>query len=178
MSVMRASMMLALGFLAACTVEEPGKSVAGPAQSAAATQASPSPRELFDDVEACEVLDRAVVGQGFPPGTFSGIGSDNGCRTQVTGTALGLTLDDRQGIDALAAADPGKSFSGHVGERRAVQVKDSVGDGGACEIGIEVAPQARAVVMVVLGSNRPTDEACSKAKEIATAIEPVLPMGE
>ncbi|MBN6037627.1 DUF3558 family protein [Amycolatopsis sp. 195334CR] len=170
--------MLALAFLAACTVEGPGNSVTVPAEPPAAesTGSSPSPRDIFAGVQVCEVLDGAVAGQGFPPGKFSDIGSDNGCRVEKTGISLGMSLDDKQGIDDFKV-DPSKRFSGEVNGRRAFQVKEPLGEVGDCQVAVDMGANARFIITVALGSNRPTDEACAQATKTAQVVEPELPKG-
>ncbi|AXB47582.1 hypothetical protein A4R43_38225 [Amycolatopsis albispora] len=95
---------------------------------------------------------------------------------EKTGIALDMSLDDEQSIDDLQV-DPAKKFSGKVNGRRAFQVKDSVGDGGTCEVAVDMGAKARFIITVALGSNRPTDEACAEATKVAQAVEPELPKG-
>ncbi|MFI6031837.1 hypothetical protein [Amycolatopsis magusensis] len=176
-SVVRVSaLVLALIFSAsACTDRVSGVSQEhSPPSSEESVASIPPSEDVFSGIRACDLLDQAVRGQGFPPGTFSDLSTDNGCKAAKPGVVVGLALDDVQGIDELKADSP-RRYDGDVNGRRSVQVKDTVGDGGACEVGMEVAEEARAVVGVVLGSNRPTDEACVHAGEIALAVEPALP---
>ncbi|MGC7095516.1 DUF3558 family protein [Amycolatopsis lurida] len=168
-------------FAVSCTGKEGGRAEPSPAgqshpDSSSAPPSSSDSRGIFGDAKACEVLDPASAEQGFPAGEFSDIGGENGCRASKFGASVSLFLSDIQSIDELKGS-PEKRFDGKVNGRRALRVEDVMGDGGACQIGVEVAAKARAVVTVTLGSNRPTAEACDLGLSIATAVEPRLPKG-
>ncbi|MBP2181270.1 hypothetical protein [Amycolatopsis magusensis] len=164
-----------------CAGEEPGRPTPDPAtQSGELSPVPPtggeSSRGIFGDTKACELLDPVLPAQGFPAGEPTDIGGDNGCTASKSGASTTFYLDDQQSIDDLKGS-PEKKFTGDLNGRRLLRVEDVRGDGGGCQIGIEVAAKARAVVTIVLGSNRPTAEACELAATMGTEIEPKLPRG-
>jgi hypothetical protein len=164
--------------LSACFNESGGTpipSTSSPGISVPATSSGPS-ANIFGDLQACDVLDEALRGQGFAPAVVDKAGGDNGCDTSKPafgGASLNLHPD--LGIDDLNA-DPSKQYPGKINGRRSIQARDVVGSEGGCSIAMEVTNTSRAFLVVVLATGT-TNEACAFATEVAKKVEPQLPKG-
>ncbi|MGA6166111.1 DUF3558 family protein [Amycolatopsis magusensis] len=169
-----ASVASVLLLLSACSPEQQGRpQVVQNPTVGSSSEAIPSPQGL-GEMNACSVLDKALADKEFPAGEDSDIGSNNGCRSVKVGITTSLDLDDQQGVDDVRA-DPSKIYEGKIHGRRILQVKEGDGDEGMCQVLLEVASKARAMVTVTVGSKGNTDQACDDAFSIAQAVEPQLP---
>lgn len=135
------------------------------------TQANP-----FTGFKACELLDKAMAGMGFPPSEVSIAGSNNGCQTskpQVATYALYLQPSYPLG---KFGDNPSKLHDGQINGRNAVLRRENGGSDGACDIAMAVPPADTAIVG--LQYNGSTDKACDLVKQLAKKIEPMLPGGK
>jgi hypothetical protein len=141
----------------------------GPAESNSPSQ------EVFGELKACEVLDKALDSQGFPPAVVDQAGGDNGCDTSKPRVAsVALSLQPDLGIQDTNA-DPTKIYEGKVNGRPAVQIREPLGSTGGCGIMIKVTENSRAHVTAAY--NGTTDKACQFITEVAEKVEPQLPKG-
>lgn len=168
-----------LVLLASCTDLRPGTpspvvESTGTASATPPSGTSDSSIGAFGELKACDVLNRALNGQDFPPGEPSTIGSGNGCQSPKSGLFVALDLDDKQGIEDLRAPDS-KKFDAKVNGRVAIQLKDAMNVGNGCQLAMKVATKARAMVTVSTGGAKTVDETCEIAGTIAVAVEPQLP---
>ncbi|UJW32818.1 DUF3558 family protein [Saccharothrix sp. AJ9571] len=160
---------------AGCTPNEEGRPQ--PVRTLDASPSSVSPGGSpagFGDLKSCDLLDKALEGQGYPASEADNVGSSNGCSTNKFGSAMSLNLDDKQGVDDLAA-DPSKAYDGKINGRRIRQVKEIDGSEATCLVLLEVSAKARAMVSVTLGTQGSTNQACDDAFSVAQAVEPQLP---
>jgi hypothetical protein len=168
---------ISISILSACNNTNTGNPIpaASDASSSPTTSDSTS-TNIFADLKACDVLDKALEGQDFEKGAVSTIGGDNGCdanKTPYGGVALNLQPD--QGIDKINA-DPSKIHDGTLNNRRIAQIKNGIRAKGDCAIMIEVTKTSRASMVATLTTGT-TDEACTFIYSIAEKIEPQLPKG-
>lgn len=158
----------------------PTRGTAQPVSSSGVSTAPTKPSDasitVFGNLTACEVLDKALEGQGFPPGMADNKGGDNGCRTNKAqfGTAS-VDLQPDQGIDQLRG-DPTQIRSILINDRRAAEDRGVIGVSGGCAIAIEVTKTSRALVVAVLSTGT-KDESCAFVTDVAKKIEPQLPKG-
>ncbi|HEV7975541.1 DUF3558 domain-containing protein [Amycolatopsis sp.] len=163
---------------AGCTNERGGVAMPSDSASSSATSTTPgsAPADVFGSLKACNVLDKALEGQGFPAAVIDRAGGDNGCDTLKSGFGtMSLDLHPNLGIDDLNAAKS-KQFPGEVNDRRSIQVRDGIGSRGNCDIALEVTKTSRAIVGVTLTTGT-TEEACAFVYSIAKKVEPQLPKG-
>jgi hypothetical protein len=131
---------------------------------------------MFGELQACDVLDKALEGHGFSAAVVDKAGSDNGCDADKYKFAtVSLDLHPDLGIDDLNA-DPSKLHTGTVNGRRSLQIREGIGAEGDCDIAMEVTENSRAMTGVSLSTGT-TDEACQFATEVAEKVEPQLPKG-
>jgi hypothetical protein len=131
---------------------------------------------VFGDLEACNVLDKALDGQGFEAAVVDKAGGDNGCDAEKYMFAtVSLDLQPNIGIDELNA-DPSNLYEGQVNGRSSMQIREGLGSEGNCDIALEVAEDSRAMTGVSLATGS-TDEACDFILEVAKKVEPQLPKG-
>lgn len=122
----------------------------------------------------CKTLDQALAGQGFPLSTPSTADLEHACDTQKAGVGVfSLGLQDGQAYDT-SVADPAKASPGSVRDRRAILEREPTQQTGVCAVSIEVKPKSRATI-AVSSSRGTTDEACTKARALASAVELLLP---
>ncbi|MEC3978581.1 DUF3558 family protein [Amycolatopsis sp. H20-H5] len=159
--------------LTACSSAVGGS--ATPATTPPPTSASPtSPTDPFLNSNPCTILDQALAGEGYPTAVPSSADPKHACSfNKPTYGTVGLLLQAGQTIDE-GIPDPSKARTGHVKDRRAIQVRENVGAKGDCMNKIEVKPNSRAIVVVTLVS-RDTDEACTYANQASAKIEMFLP---
>jgi hypothetical protein len=143
--------------------------------SSGPTASSSTTEGVFGNLDACEVLDKALNGQSFPSAVVDKAGGDNGCDTSKSRVAsVALSLQPDLGIQDTNA-DPAKIHVGKINNRPAVQIREPLGSTGGCGIMIEVTGNSRAHVTAAF--NGTTDEACAFATEVAKKVEPQLPKG-
>ncbi|WP_432848145.1 hypothetical protein ACQPXB_45270 [Amycolatopsis sp. CA-161197] len=123
-------------------------------------------------LSACKLLDQALAGQGYPPATQSVADPEHACGTQKQDD-IGLDLQDGQSYDANLS-NPSKAQTGNVRDRRAILELEPTGQTGICAVRIEVKPKSRALVSASLAPGT-TDAACTRAEDVAEAIELLLP---
>ncbi|MBN6037194.1 DUF3558 family protein [Amycolatopsis sp. 195334CR] len=166
----------ALVLVGACTPTETGNATPTANQDPPSGAPTPSGEaDVFADVEECQILDKALVNEGFPPARKETAGGERGCITDKPryGT-VGIVLDDQQGIDDVKS-DPSKLFGGDVNGRRSLLDKESLpSTSGDCTVYLEVAAKARVMVNTAL-SRGTTDEACEFISRVSVAVEPQLP---
>lgn len=140
------------------------------------TESVVPPANVFGQLDACDVLEQALEGEEFPPGSLEQAGGDNGCdTTKAQFGTVGVTFQPNLAIDDLNA-DPSQTYPGKINNRRAMQVRNAIRSEGDCMIAIEVTETSRALVVSTLSTGT-TDEACAFATEVAEKIEPQLPKG-
>jgi uncharacterized protein DUF3558 len=165
-----------LALAAGCTDKNGG--TASPTENSTTPPASSSTAttNVFGDMKSCDVLDKAVEGQGFSPGSVDKVGGDNGCVTTKSqfGT-IGVHLQPGQSIDNTNS-DPSKVHDGTVNGRKSVEIQNGVSSRGDCAIMIEVTKTSRAFVIAALSTGT-TDEACAFVYDVAKKVEPQLPKG-
>ncbi|WP_370947789.1 DUF3558 family protein [Amycolatopsis sp. cg5] len=163
--------------LTACSTQTPG--TADPVATNSPSPSSSQVSNVFGDLKACELLDKAMASssnQGFSPSTPEKAGGSNSCETEKSGYGeIGLSLHTGLGIKDLKE-DPAKVHDGDVNGRPAVQIRDGIGAKGNCEIGMAVGEKNRAYMAAVLNTGS-TDEACDFAMSVAKKVEPFLPKG-
>ncbi|PKV92007.1 hypothetical protein ATK30_2795 [Amycolatopsis echigonensis] len=71
--------------------------------------------------------------------------------------------------------NPHSAHEGNIDGRKLIEQRDLLGSPGGCQIGMEVGPNARALVIVLIGDD--TAAACKKAEDVATALDKLLPRG-
>jgi hypothetical protein len=163
--------------LSGCSDESGGTPLPVPTNSiSSGPKGSSSTSEgVFGDLDACEVLDKALNGQSFPPAIVDKAGGDNGCDTSKPRVAsVALSLQPDLGIQETNA-DPAKIHVGKINNRPAVQVREPLGSTGGCGIMIEVTENSRAHVTAAF--NGTTEEACQFITDVAKKVEPQLPKG-
>jgi hypothetical protein len=128
-------------------------------------------------MKPCATLDQALSGQGYPASAPTTADAARTCSTKKEvgedAITVGLSLHAGQTINENIA-DPSKATTGTVNDRAAVQERDPIGAKGQCNIGMEVKPKSRVLVVVTLRIGT-TDQACSDVNDIATKVEPLLP---
>lgn len=174
-----ALILVTLVMVSACTDTQTG---AGSATSPPATtpsssssaQTSTPPGDVFANLKACDVLNKAIQGQGFAAGVLNKIGGDNGCQADkhLFGS-IALSLQPDQGIDQINGGQ-GTRYSAKVNGRQAIETKEGNGVAGDCDMAIEVTKTSRALAIASLDT---TAEACAFVEDIAAKIEPQLPKG-
>ncbi|QYN23374.1 hypothetical protein [Amycolatopsis sp. DSM 110486] len=145
-------------------------SPSGSASSSAPSTQSDTP---LAGMSPCKTLDQALAGQGYPASTPSIADPEHGCSTDKTQDNLGLVLQDGQSYDTNLS-NPSMAQPGHVRTRRAILELEPTRQAGLCAVRIEVKPNSRALVSAALTSGN-TDEACTRARNVAEAVELLLP---
>ena len=161
-----------------CTTERGGVAMPSKSgsQSTPLTTPASAASDVFGALKACNILDKALEGQGFPAAAINKAGGDNGCQTSKAGYgAVSLDLHPDLGIDDLNA-DKIKQFPGEVNGRRSIQIRDGVGSRGNCDIALQVTKTSRAITGTTLTTGT-TDEACAFIYDVAKKVEPQLPAG-
>lgn len=69
--------------------------------------------------------------------------------------------------------NPNSVHEGNVDGRKLIEQRDLLGSPGGCQVGMEVGPNARALVIGLIGDD--TAAACKKAEDVATALDKLLP---
>ncbi|MET7995166.1 hypothetical protein ABZU76_30140 [Amycolatopsis sp. NPDC005232] len=147
---------------------------AGPAASASSSAPTSQSDTPLAGMSSCKTLDQALTGQGFPPSTPSIADPEHACDTQKEGFGVfSLGLQDGEAYDT-SIANPAKASAGSVRARRAILEREPTQQTGVCAVSIEVKPESRATI-AVSSSRGTTDEACTKARTLASAVELLLP---
>jgi hypothetical protein len=140
------------------------------------TKPTVSSQRVFGNLSACDILDKALEGQGFKPAVVDKAGGENGCDTNKPQFgSVGLSLQPGLGIDDLNA-DPSKIHEGEINDRPAMQIRNPIRSEGDCGVAIEVKQDSRALLAIALSTGT-TNEACAFATEVAKKVEPQLPKG-
>lgn len=165
---------LAGAVLASTACTNPTTRNAGQASASTPTPApSASRRDVFGEMNACQVLDDLLAGQGFEPG-------ENKTRRNECGTlkpdygGYAIALDPVQGLAEFVVTDPG-AVSTKINGRNAMQAPTGIY--GGCAIAIEVSAHARALVVATMSYSENQPMACPAARELAVKLEPLLPKG-
>ncbi|MDV6011263.1 hypothetical protein [Haloechinothrix sp. LS1_15] len=129
-------------------------------------------------LDACQVLDAAVEGEGFEPGEPPDIRGDHACHVSKP-REIDVPLGFQEGPFDVLQGDPDKMFEGEVNGREAILIRESLegGGGGQCDISMKVGESERALVLVTK-IDRDTDGACEDVERIAEQVEPQLPGSE
>ncbi|GAB3570293.1 hypothetical protein GCM10027445_23550 [Amycolatopsis endophytica] len=146
----------------ACT-----STVAGTASPVVTSSAA---SDVFAGLNACQVLDRLVAGEGFDPGVNKSRRNECGATKPEFGT-YGLALDPVQGLREFAETSE-DVVTTSVNGRNALQASIPL---GGCAIAIEVGEHARAMVQVSLSTTPRDPQACVDAQAFAEKLEPLLP---
>ncbi|MFD2466726.1 DUF3558 family protein [Amycolatopsis silviterrae] len=173
------SVTLALVNAAACGNSINGTGTATTSASAPANPASSSPNP-FATLDQCQLVDQILSGQGFPPARPSIADANRSCRTKRTSVnaakdpaaEVGIALQDGQKYTDNVL-DPHSAHNGNINGRKLIEQRDLLGSPGGCQIGMEVGPDSRALVIVLIGDD--TAAACEKAEDVATALDKLLP---
>lgn len=165
-----------LALLAGCTEKNGGTASPTSDNTTPPSSSSTAPTNIFGAMKSCDVLDKAVEGQGFAPGSVDKVGGNNGCVTTKSqfGT-IGVHLQPDQGIDNTNS-DPSKVHDGTVNGRKSAEIRNGVSSKGDCAIMIEVTKTSRAFVIAALSTGT-TEEACAFVYDVAKKVEPQLPKG-
>lgn len=129
----------------------------------------------FEGIDRCEVLNKAIEGEGFPLGKVSTVVRERGCDVDKRRYAsLGLVLGNRAPYDEVQA-DPSEIFDGKINGRLAVLIKNRHVERD-CAISMQVTEDSYAYLVVALfeGTRK---EACDLATRVMQKIEPQLPKG-
>jgi hypothetical protein len=164
--------------LAACSGQSDGTALptSPSSENSKLPNSSSHQGNVFGGLKACDVLDKALEGQGFEAAVVDKAGGDNGCDTKKARFgSVGLNLHHNQSIDDFNA-DPSKIHDGKVNNRSAVQIRELLGSSGDCAVAFEVTETSRAFIAASLSTGT-TDEACEFATEVAKKVEPQLPKG-
>lgn len=136
--------------------------------SSAATSASAA--NVFGRMDACQVLDQLLSGQGFDPGKR--YSKRNECHAQKFDFAVySMALDPVQGLDEYKTQNPTATPT-TVNGRNAMQVTPGE---GMCEFALEVSQHARALATVTMAQAQQSAQACPLAQQYAERLEPLLP---
>lgn len=155
--------------VAGCSSTTPGN--ASPSTASTSTSATgTTSTDPFGALQACQVLNQLVAGQGFDPG------SNKTAHNQCTASkpdfgAYGVFLDPVQGLGEYSAENPG-SVSAQINGRKALRVEP---DRGMCEFALEVGQHARALTTATMANPKDNAQACPSAKQLAEKLEPLLP---
>ncbi|WP_275291697.1 DUF3558 family protein [Amycolatopsis sp. La24] len=173
---------LALVGAAACS--NPVDGAATPTTSAPAAASSPASisGNPFASLDQCQLLDQILAGQGFPPAQPSVADSNRSCRSAkksqnaATDPAaeVGIALQNGQKYTDNIQ-NPSSAHNGNIDGRKLIEQRDLLGSPGGCQVGMEVGPNARALVIVLISDD--TQAACKKAEDVATALDKRLPRG-
>lgn len=170
----RAAAALAIGMLIAmsgCTDKRAG--IALPTTS---TPSSTTTVDPFNGLKACDVLDKALEGQGFPPAVVDVAGGDNDCKSdKAQYGGLSLALQPDQGIDHFNT-DPSKIHDGTIHDRRIAEIRNGIRPAGDCAIALEVTKTSRVFITSALSVGT-TEETCKFVEGVAEKVEPQLPRG-
>ena len=139
---------------------------ASPASGASPTASA----DVFAGINACQVLDQLVAGDGFDPGENKSRRNECGA-TKPGVSTYGLALDPVQGLREFSETNDAVE-STSVNGRDALQADMPV---GGCAIAIEVGEHARAMVQVSLATGPDDPRACVDARAFAERLEPLLP---
>ena len=167
--------------LTACSQSNSGTPT--PAQGAtettttSTTTSSTASASPITDIDPCDLLtpdERSQLG-GLDEGKREDLGGI-GCTWGASGShRTSVTLSDKLGIQDLQ--DPGgTSVEITVNGRKARKIPGNkqAGTTGMCELGLEIGPHARALIISGTVSGT-TEEACQIADQTAQLIEPKLP---
>ncbi len=144
--------------------------VPGSASPADAVPSTTTSANVFGTMNACQVLDQLLAGQGFDPG------QNKSARNQCTASKLefgtyGLTFDQSQNLADFAASNPGATQTA-VNGRNAMQALPTP---GMCVYALEVGQNARATAGVNMAYPKDNAKACPNAKQLAERLEALLP---
>ncbi|GAA3538700.1 hypothetical protein GCM10022222_22860 [Amycolatopsis ultiminotia] len=95
---------------------------------------------------------------------------DNSSTAPQTSVTLSLQKNQKY-TDNIA--NPKTARSGDINGRPSIEQRDLLGVPGGCQVGMGVDATARALVLVIVGTD--TEAACKKAEEVAISLEPELP---
>lgn len=129
----------------------------------------------LDDMDSCDILDKAIQGKDFPPGKRDDVGSDNSCQTvkpQMASYSLTIFTDASLQDWPL---DTHNSHEGSINDRYAIQEEKK--DPPGCAVAIEVSENSFVDVMVTRTTGD-TDKSCDLVTDLAEKVEPMLPGGE
>lgn len=148
-----------------------------PQPASSSSVATSAVSSVFGTLKACDLVDKAMDGQGFSPSKPERAGGSNSCSSEKSGYGqAGLTLNEGVGIKDFPNLDPAKIFDGEVNGRPAAKITDGVRDHGDCMVAMAVGDKNRVFVNVALNTGS-TDEACDFAMAVAKKVEPSLPKG-
>ncbi|WP_409466850.1 DUF3558 family protein [Amycolatopsis sp. GA6-003] len=166
--------------VAACST--PVNGAATPTASAPASASGPasSSGNPFASLNQCQLVDQVLAGQGFPPAQPSVADSKRSCRSKKTfenaakdpAIEVGIALQNGQKYTENIQ-NPNTAHEGNIDGRKLIEQRDLLASPGGCQIGMEVGPNARALVVVLIGNDTPA--ACKKAEDVATALDKLLP---
>lgn len=155
--------------VAGCSSTTPGSASPSTASTSASATGTTS-TDPFGALQACQVLNQLVAGEGFDPG--SNKSSRNQCITsKLNFGAYGVVLDPVQGLSEYSIQNPG-AISTQINGRKAFQAEP---DRGMCEFALEVGQHARAQATATMANSKDNAQACPSAKQLAEKLEPLLP---
>ncbi|GHF09657.1 hypothetical protein GCM10017786_49000 [Amycolatopsis deserti] len=151
---------------AACTNTVNG--LEAPASSVPTTRST----DVFNGLDACQLLDQLNTGQGFNHGENKS--ARNQCVALKSGFATyALALDSVQGLSEFATTNTGVVETS-INGRDAMQANTSA---SGCAIAIGVGEHARALVIATMVRFEDNQQACPNARSLAERVEPLLPKG-
>ncbi|TVT31543.1 DUF3558 domain-containing protein [Amycolatopsis rhizosphaerae] len=150
----------------------PLTSIAGPSTSGPDTSSTSA--NVLANLNACQVLDQVLAGQGFNPGENKSRRNECGALKPGYGD-FDLSLDPVQGLAEFTRTDL-DAIKIDINGRNAMQATEELG--GGCSVAMEVSAHARAVVGVTMSSPSQDSLACSNARQLAQRVEPLLPKGQ
>ncbi|WP_027942641.1 DUF3558 domain-containing protein [Amycolatopsis taiwanensis] len=160
----------ALVATAAMAVTGCSSTIAGTASPATTSRTGTASGNVFDALNACQVLDQLLAGQGFHPGDNQN--TRNECTTsKLDFGAYSIALDPTRGLTEFAASNVGATQT-VVNGRNAMQAEPSP---GMCVYALEVGQNALALALANMASSTDNAQACPNAEQLAEKLEPLLP---
>ncbi|MFD2419013.1 DUF3558 family protein [Amycolatopsis pigmentata] len=158
----------ALG-LTGCSSTTPG--TAFPSTGATSTGTTTTGNaNVFSALNACQVLDQLLTGQGFDPG--ENISRRNECdASKLNFGTYSIALDPARGLSEYRTENSG-AMTTTINGRNALQAKPSA---AMCEFALEVGQHARALATATMAESTANAQACPSAKQLAEKLEPLLP---
>lgn len=169
-----AMLAIAAGLLAtACSNTVTGNPAPSNTASSGSASTSTATSNVFDTMDACQVLDQLLTGQGFNPGEK--VSARNECHaSKLDFGTYSIALDPVQGLAEFTSTNP-SSVKTSINDRTAMQAQPGE---GMCEFVLEVSQHARALAGVTMARAKDSAQACPNARQFAEKLEPLLPKAQ
>ncbi|RZQ60741.1 DUF3558 family protein [Amycolatopsis suaedae] len=159
---------IAAGVLGGCSDTQAGTPRATGISATTPPSSSSSPPDVFNGMNACDVLNQLLASQSFEPG--KNISQRNECvASKIRYGSASIALDPAQGLAEFRKTDPNASEL-TINGRPALEAVESF---GGCAIALEVSSTARAVAGIALED--PRNDSCPDSRRLAEKLEPLLP---